>query len=103
MTTEELTAAVDLDVRLRSKAGTWTLEVRTVDLEAQAEDDPGKPGSGAGKAARTLLASASAEVEALGPIAARGILMAAGVRRLARLKTAVTVLSGLAPAGNPTK
>lgn len=99
MTIEELTAATDLDVRLRSKAGTWTLEVRTVDLEASAEDDPGKPGSGAGKAARALLASASAEVEALAPIASRGILMASGVRRMARLQTAILVLSGLAPAG----
>ena len=87
MTTPDATPALpDLDLRLRRVDGTWHLECRSLDVSAECPHGAG----GLHAAARQLQAAANDEAKALAPAAERGILMAAGRRRLARLRAPLT-------------
>lgn len=90
MTVEQILAE-DLDLRGRRVGATWTIEVRALDLRAEATKEEG----GFQGAARKLLALASDEAGWRTSAMARHELMEKGKRRLTKLLAAIDALGDL--------
>ncbi len=92
MTTEQTSAVVDLDLRIRRLSGTWRIEAKSLGMEAT--------GSTYAEARDSMRSLVVALVQAFEQVAGFGLL-AANARRLERLRALLEVLGPAAE--TPTK